>query len=231
MDTECNKCCFFNNESCDFNIPNIISDKVKKIEDGYVLTDFKCPYGFGKQAYEDNKYLMSFEDLKSSMLSKNQMLYVLYIDKPEYQFDLKQACDYIEGIEYKPCAICIVSYKQVPKDILDEFQSKCDIPWRVVFPHVQSTKYETLIGAFNNYLQFNPDLFVIDDFYENYQELINAVHETHVIRQKDDIICLNEDLKNIYIPKECFFNNEHDWQQLFNTPQEYLASTDDKYIL
>ncbi len=231
MDTECNKCCFFNNESCDFNIPNMISDKVKKIKGGYILTDFKCPYGFGKQAYEDNKYLMSFEDLKSSMLSKNKMSYVLYIDKPDYLFDLKQACDYIEGIEYKPCAICIVSYGQVSKDILDEFQSQCDIPWRVVFPHVESTKYETLIGAFNNYLQLNPDLFVIDDFYENYQELINAVHATHVIRQKDDIICLNEDLKNIYIPKECFFNNEHDWKHLFNTPQEYLASTDDKYIL
>lgn len=231
MNTECNKCCFFNNNSCDFNIPSFIPDKVNDTEDGCVITDFKCPYGFGKQAYEDNKYLMSFEDLKSSMLNKNQMSYVLYIDKPGYQFDLDQAYEYISNIEYKPSAICIVSYKQVNKNILDKFQSKCKVPWRVLFPHVESTRYETLIGAFNNYLQLNPDLFLINDFYHNYKELIEAAHVAHVIKEKENIICLNKDLENMYIPKECFFDNQHDWQKLFNAPKEYLTSTDDKYIL
>ena len=231
MDTECNNCCFFNNNSCDFNIPNLIPDKVNNTDGKFVITDFKCPYGFGKQTYEDNKYLMSFEDLKSSMLDKNQMSYVLYIDKPGYQFDLDQAYDYISNIEYSPSAICIVSYKQVSKNILNKFQEKCDIPWRVIFPHVESTKYETLIGALNNYLQFNPDLFLINDFYDNYSELIDAAHIAHVVKAKESIICLNEDLENIYIPKECFFDNEHDWRKLFNTPKEYLTSTDDKYIL
>tara|TARA_E500000331_G_scaffold315847_1_gene326107 strand:+ start:5449 stop:6147 length:699 start_codon:yes stop_codon:yes gene_type:complete len=231
MDTNCKDCCFLDEKSCcDLGIHNAVPEKLKKTEDECTIVDFKCMYGFGKKAYEDNKYLMTFDELKNNIFSKNQMSYVLYIDKPDYVFDLDQVSDYINKIIYKPVAICIVSYQQVAKSILDKFQKECNIPWKVVFPHVQSSKYETLIGAFNTYLSFNPDLFLIRDFYTNYEELISFIHEIHVIKKTEDsIICLNENLEDIYIPKECFFANEHNWQELFNTTKQYL-STNSKYI-
>ena len=89
MDTQCNECCFLNDNSCDLGIHDVMPEKLKKEKGKYTLVDFECMYGFGKKIYEKNKYLMSFDDLKSSVLERNQMTYVLYIDKPDYVFDLE----------------------------------------------------------------------------------------------------------------------------------------------
>jgi len=232
MDTQCNECCFLNDNSCDLGIHDVMPEKLKKEKGKYTLVDFECMYGFGKKTYEENKYLMSFDDLKSSVLERNQMTYVLYIDKPDYVFDLEEVSDYLDAIEYQPAALCIVSYNQISKKILDEFQLKCNIPWKVVFPHVESSKYDTLIGAFNSYLKFNPDLFVMRDFYDNYEEIINSIHIEHVINKtKESVICLNDQMDNIYIPKECFFADDHNWKDLINKPKQYLSSITNKVIL
>ena len=232
MDTQCNECCFLKDNSCDLGIHDIMPEKLKKEKEKYTLVDFECMYGFGKKTYEENKYLMSFDDLKSSILERNEMRYVLYIDKPDYVFDLEEISNYLDTIKYKPSALCIVSYKQISKKILDKFQLKCNIPWRVVFPHVESSKYDTLIGAFNSYLKLNPDLFVLRDFYDNYEEIINSIHIEHVIKKtKESVICLNDQMDNMYIPKECFFANEHNWKDLINEPKQYLSSITNKVIL
>ena len=57
IDTVCSICHFFEDDTCYFNIPTLISKdyKLEKKKNKYVIENYKCSYAFSKKQFEIHK--------------------------------------------------------------------------------------------------------------------------------------------------------------------------------
>ena len=229
MNTNCELCMFFTNSGCDFGIDQIISEKISKTETGQIINDYQCGYGFGKNTYEENQYITTYEEIKNNIQQKNALNYLLYIEYSDFNFDYDDVVDFVSKLQFIPTALIISVASELDKKLLDEFNKICGIPWRFSIRTPGTTRYYSFVGSIGHYLQTNPDVLYVIGLDKNVNEYLNEAHIELQIKKQDPtkIITFEHSNSSVYITKECFFENKHDWQDIINDLENYIENKND----
>lgn len=227
MNTNCEKCLFLKQSGCEFGIDQIIADKVSKTKNGQIINDYRCNYGFGKQTYEENQYITTYEEIKSNIENKNALNYLLYIDYSDFDFDYDSVVNFISNLQFLPTAFIMAIKSDLSQDLLDKFNQRCAIPWRFSKKTQETSKYYAFVGSISHYLNTNPDVLYLMDLDNHINEYVNEVHIKLKIKHENpiDIITFESTNNSIYITKECFFENRHNWQDIMNDLSNYIQKS------
>jgi len=226
MDTKCSLCCFFNDMKCDFGIDTILNDKILNSEtEKQIISDYHCNYAYGIKTYEDNKYNLTYEELKQKILDRNSLNFVLYLRLTNDVFDFDKSINLLNAFSFTPAAIIIASNDLADKDAVEQFGQQINIPWRISQKHPDVSEYDLFASSFNQYVQYYPDALLINGYECDLNSFVNEIHIRSKIYQ-DTIkqLIVDKMHSNIYIFKECFFENRYDWKTLFNNPEEYIKT-------
>lgn len=227
MNAPCSLCAFFSDDGCEFGIDQIFADKLVVQEGDTFIQDYTCNYAFGKNTYEDNKYMISYEELKNKVISRNALKYMLFVDVYQEGFNIELAKTMLEQISFAPAVVIFMVNNNPDKQALDNFNEICTIPWRVSTKPKGITTYDVFVAAFNAYAQHQPDVLFVKGYDTSIDESMNNLHIDVNIHQKDikeNIFVFNNNKDSIYVFKECFWKNEHDWKNLINNQSEYISN-------
>lgn len=229
MNTNCELCIFLKQSGCEFGIDQIIPEKVSKTVNGQIINDYRCNYGFGKQTYEENQYITTYEEIKNNIENKNALNYLLYIDYSDYDFDYEDVVNFMSNLQFLPVSLVMAVKSDLNKNLLDKFNQVCTIPWRFSKKTSETSKYYAFVGSISHYLNTNPDVLYLIGLDHHVNEYLNEVHIKLKIKQENpvDMITFENTNHSVYITKECFFENQHNWQDIINNLASYIENKND----
>lgn len=222
MNTDCSKCMFFENNSCFFNIRNIVSDRFNIIDS--CIEDYYCSYGFGKETYQNNMYIHTREQIIENIIEKNKLEYLLYTSITDSSQIIKIA-DIVNNLGFMLEYLCIYCENIDAKDI-ETFNTtiKKDIKWRISHKGDQdSTNFNIFLGICGAFLnKSSANMLVLhSDELENIDSIINEVHIDNKILHSPNIRISNN-LQIIFIPStQLIYLN---FEELFNNTSNYIQN-------
>lgn len=137
--TYCSKCIFSDviasNKPCEFDIPKLLKDikQISDVDNYYVINNYQCLYGFGKNQYQLNEKELINTDIKTEVSKKASLKYYFLIDA-RYISD-EQIIDLIQSINkltIKPQKLSIMINPNRSNDIYQYIQKHIECPkWSV----------------------------------------------------------------------------------------------------
>lgn len=219
METQCEKCIFCNTETwCDLSIPFVIDSKKYSLnKDKQTISDYRCPYAFGRQTFESMQD-ETRESLSEKIINRNKLAISLILNFDTCNTTSEEICNILLDLDFQPKNILCYG-KNIAKDDITMFKDKSPIPWKLNQIQTNITDTIAMVSSIDTttgkngtvgFLHINSkeSLFDIDN-------IVNSLHISVVINQ------------NIGI----FYKSKNNIDGMFMFYDDYKTIGTDKLIL
>lgn len=234
MRTECNKCIFFENTNCLFDIHNLIDKNRFYIDTkNNTIENYRCDYAFGRNTFEEKQKIHSItiQDVIANVHNRNKIKYNLFLCDNLHNFTYQDFFKKINDLIYPIYSLNIIC-ENINKEIFLNISDNISVKWNICKTITGVSDIESIMVAiYNNCSYDNSSCNVIIRDIKNLDyldEYIDKIHISNINRSLKPVVFLNLEKKDLFIATDYIKAQDPRilWT-LFEDPDKYMSSNDD----